>query len=85
MSWTHTRSQIAIKKRANPDADVTELKRQLKAEKTQEYIDKVLAEAPPLSDEQRTYLAELLRPVRVTADRKTVVESRTAEVEGGAA
>ena len=28
------------------------------------YIEKVLAEAPPLNDEQRTRLAELLRPVR---------------------
>ena len=28
------------------------------------YIEKILAEAPPLNDEQRTRLAELLRPVR---------------------
>lgn len=29
------------------------------------YVAKVLANAPPLTDEQRTRLAELLRPVRV--------------------
>lgn len=31
---------------------------------TASYIAKVLVEAPPLSDEQRCRLAELLRPVR---------------------
>jgi hypothetical protein len=31
---------------------------------TQAYVDRVLAEAPPLTDEQRVRLAELLRPVR---------------------
>ena len=65
MSWTHTRSKIAIQKRRNPDADVTELRRQLKAERTAEYIEKVLADWPPLTDQQRTALAELLKPVRV--------------------
>jgi hypothetical protein len=65
VSWTHTRSKIAIQKRRNPDADVTELRRQLKAERTAEYIEKVLADWPPLTDQQRTALAELLKPVRV--------------------
>ena len=31
------------------------------------YVAKTLAAAPPLTDEQRTKLAELLKPVRVTA------------------
>lgn len=61
MSWTHTRSQIAHAKRKNPDADVTELRRQLKAERLAEHIAKVVAEAPPLTDEQRDRLAVLLR------------------------
>lgn len=30
------------------------------------YVERILADAPPLSDEQRTRLAELLRPVRTT-------------------
>jgi hypothetical protein len=29
-----------------------------------EWVERVLAQAPPLSDEQRSRLAELLRPVR---------------------
>ena len=34
------------------------------AAKVSDYIEKVLAEAPPLSDEQRNRLAELPRPAR---------------------
>ena len=64
MSWTHTRSRIAHAKRADPDADVTALRGQLKAERAQAYIEQILADWPPLSDEQRTRLAELLKPVR---------------------
>jgi hypothetical protein len=67
VSWTHTRSKIAHAKRRNPGADVTDLRAQLKAERTAEYIDKILADWPPLTDEQRTKLAELLKPVRVSA------------------
>jgi hypothetical protein len=32
---------------------------------TDAYIARLLAEAPPLTDQQRNRLAELLRPVRV--------------------
>jgi hypothetical protein len=32
-----------------------------------EWVDKVVGQAPPLTDAQRTALAELLRPVRLTA------------------
>jgi hypothetical protein len=35
----------------------------------QEYIEKVLADWPPLTDQQRTTLAELLKPVRVGGTR----------------
>ena len=37
--------------------------------RTQEYIKKVLADWPPLTDQQRTTLAELLKPVRISGDR----------------
>ena len=30
-----------------------------------EYLDRVVADWPPLSDEQKTRLAELLTPVRI--------------------
>jgi hypothetical protein len=61
MSWTKTRSQIALAKRANPDADVTELRRTLKAERLAEYIERTVASAPELTQEQRDRLALLLR------------------------
>lgn len=62
MSWTHTRSRIASTKKADPTADVTELRRQLKAERLEDYIRRVVDDAPELNDEQRRRLAALLRP-----------------------
>lgn len=61
MSWTKTRSTIAHTIRKDPNADVTELRRQLKAERLAEYIEKVVDAAPPLTTEQRDKLALLLR------------------------
>ena len=62
MSWTHTRSKIAHAKKADPHADVTELRRQLKAERLEQYIREVVASAPPLTQEQRESLARILSP-----------------------
>lgn len=62
MSWTHTRSQIAHAKRLDPDADVTDLQRKLKAERLEEHIRRIVDDAPPLTDEQRHRLAQVLRP-----------------------
>jgi hypothetical protein len=61
MSWTKTRSQIATTLKSNPDADVTELRRQLKAERLADYIHSTVDAAPPLTLEQRDRLALLLR------------------------
>lgn len=61
MGWTKTRSQIAHIKKRDPQADTTELRRQLKAERLAEHIARVVAEAPPLTPEQRDRLAVLLR------------------------
>ena len=61
MGWTHTRSEIARTKRSDPQADVTELRRQLKAERLEDYIARTVDEAPPLTDDQRDRLALLLR------------------------
>lgn len=61
MSWTDTRSKIGVAKKKNPDADVTELRRQLKAERLEDYIKRAVDEAPPLTDEQRAHLAAILR------------------------
>ncbi|SJM62811.1 hypothetical protein FM101_07485 [Arthrobacter rhombi] len=62
-SWTKTRSQIAHAKRRDPNADVTELRRQLKAEHLEDYVARVVAEAPPLTPGQLDRIAGLLRPV----------------------
>jgi hypothetical protein len=61
VSWTKTRSEIAHAKRANPDADITPLRQKLKAERLEEYIRRVVDEAPPLTNDQRERLALLLR------------------------
>lgn len=65
MSWTKTRSEIAHTLKKNPSADVTELRRRMKAERAAEYIQTVVDAWPPLTDEQRTALAELLKPIRI--------------------
>ena len=61
MSWTHTRSKIAQAKRRDPNADTTELVRQLKAERLADYIRQTVDAAPPLTPDQRDRLALLLR------------------------
>lgn len=60
MSWTSTRAKIANAKRADPNADVSHLRLQLRAERLEEHIRRVVAEAPPLTDQQRNRLALLL-------------------------
>lgn len=62
------RNRLAITARHhsdNPDR-ITEARRELAAAKIHDYVEKVLAQAPPLTDEQRTRLADLLRPIRNT-------------------
>ena len=78
------RNQLAVACRHHPD-QAEDRRRDLAEAKITDYVEKVLAQAPPLSDEQRTRLAELLRPVRRSAKttRKTVVQDRTAELDGG--
>jgi hypothetical protein len=60
MSWTQTRSKIAHAKRTNPEADVTELRRQLKAERLEEHIRQQVDTWPELRADQRDRLAILL-------------------------
>ena len=61
MSWTHTRAQIARTKKADPDADVSELKLRLREEHLADYITRTVDAAPPLRADQRDRLALLLR------------------------
>jgi hypothetical protein len=70
-SWTKARSDVAILsravKRGDKPADCPELadaRRNFAAIQIANYIEKQLAAAPPLTEEQRCRLAELLRPAR---------------------
>lgn len=81
------RARVAALSRADigDPSKKLEAKRDLQAAKLQDYIERTLAVAPPLTDEQRTRLAELLRPARELASRRAAVASRIAELDGGAA
>lgn len=63
------RGRLGIESRRHPKdhPQVTDARRALAEAKIADYIERTLAEAPPLTDRQRTALAELLKPVRVTA------------------
>jgi hypothetical protein len=77
------RARVAALSRpdAGDDARRTEAARDLNAAKLEAYIEKTLAAAPPLSDEQRTKLAELLKPAR-----EHITAARLAQrLDGGAA
>jgi hypothetical protein len=60
------RGRLAAKKRYHPDADHSEDERALVAANIAAYLTATLAAAPDLTDEQRSKLAELLKPVRVS-------------------
>lgn len=51
--------------------------------KLADYIERVLREAPPLTDEQRVRLTDLLRPAQKPIDRQEIVANRLAEMDGG--
>lgn len=57
-----TRIARAVKAR-DPEAEA-QARRELAEAKIADHIRRVVDAAPPLTDEQRTRLAELLRPVR---------------------
>ena len=62
----HQKARVGALSRSRraDDPDLLDARQKLHAAKAEKYIRKLLAEAPPLSDEQRTRLAELLAPVR---------------------
>lgn len=79
------RARLAAKLRHHPEQDHSDTRRDLAAANLEQYVRKVLSAAPPLTDEQRTRLAELLRPVRQPADRQSAVQARLAELDAGGA
>lgn len=56
-----TRARKAAQNR-HPGEDDTELRRELAEAKVADYIEQALAASPPLLDEQRSRLADLLKP-----------------------
>ena len=58
------RNDLGVACRHHPD-QAEDRRRDLAEAKIADYIEKVLSKAPELRDDQRTRLAELLRPVRV--------------------
>lgn len=66
-AWMRKRGLLARKSRDLPPdhPEIVALRTELKVDRAAEYITKLIAE--PLNDEQRTRLAELLKPVRITA------------------
>lgn len=55
------RARLAANVRHHPEADHTELRRELKTVTLAEHIKRVVDAAPPLTSEQRDRLAVLLR------------------------
>ncbi len=57
---------------------ITEAERNIKALRLQDHINQALATAPPLSTDQRSRLAELLKPAR-----KAIASARLGKIDKG--
>lgn len=59
------RGRVAALTRSRPasDPDLQEARRDLAASKLADYINRVISQAPPLTNEQRERLSALLAPV----------------------
>lgn len=64
----HHRAKIGAlsRSRSNDDPELIEAKRGLIEAQAADYIERVLATAPPLTDDQKRRLAELFRPSTAT-------------------
>ena len=60
----HERARIAslTRSRRPDDPDLIEARRNLRAIRIEEYVRRTLADAPPLTDQQRARIAGLLAP-----------------------
>jgi len=61
MSARSIQGRLAAESRHRPTQDHTGLRRDLKAERLAEHVAKVVAQAPPLTAQQRDRVAALLR------------------------
>lgn len=59
-----SKSALGVASRSGDPARIIDARREHAAVKIQTAIERVLAEAPPLTDEQRDRIAALLRPAR---------------------
>lgn len=62
MSWTTDRALVASlsRHRKSDDIELIEARRNLKAARLAEHVERVVAQAPPLTPEQRDRIAALL-------------------------
>lgn len=59
--WRNTQAKLANATRnRRPETEVADLRRRFKYEKLADHVDEVINSAPPLSDEQRATIADLL-------------------------
>lgn len=64
-NWTKHRAQVAAlsRSRSQRDPELIDARRNLKAARLEDYVSRVVAEAPPLTPAQLDRVAGLLRPV----------------------
>ena len=67
------RGKLGHATRHNPE-QIEDRRRDLAEAKIADYIERVLAEAPPLTDEARSRLGELLKPAREHITRTRLSE-----------
>lgn len=70
------RARHTALKRYRPDDDpeVVDARRELKALRFEEYVQKTIAEAPPLTDDQLERIAALLRAGRANTAQRPSIE-----------
>jgi hypothetical protein len=70
VSPSHTRARIGAHGKHHPGEPVPdELARDHAAARIEQYVQRIVADAPPLTPEQRDRISTLLRPDRPTAAR----------------
>lgn len=64
LSWTKDRARVAALSRSRraDDPELLDARRSLKATRLEDYVNRVVSEAPSLSPEQLDRIAVLLRP-----------------------
>lgn len=64
MSWTQERARVASlsRSRTPDDPELLEARRNLRAERLAEHVERVVSEAPPLTDAQLARITAILRP-----------------------